>query len=535
MKKRLFIVLFLCILFLGTFLRFYKLGDTPSSLDWDEVSWGYSAYSILMTGKDEHGVSYPLSFEGLGDFKQPLYIYVDTVPVKFFGLTAFAVRFPSAFFGSLSIIFVYLLVYELFRKEKYSNSLALFSMFFFSISPWSIQFSRVAFEANVALFFVILGTWIWIKGIHSNKNWYLFLGIVFLSLSAYTYHSEKIFLPLFFAGLVLCYFQYFWKRKILTIILGVTLLLCNIFWIADMRTTARGRSVLFTSQQTTLLNNPIQQTISDKKEGNMLGALTHNRRLVYAGVYIDNYLSHFNPTWLFMTGDNGRHHPPGMGILYLISLPFIIVGAYFFKKRDSSFWLLFAWLLLAPVASALAIDAPNASRSLVFLPTWHILEAMGWLVLLTRLPKNKWIKTLQIFLIVLLICNFYFFLHQYFSHTNTETQKEWQYGYKEAIDFTQKFEKSKIIYDNNIEQGYMFYLFYSKIDPNKYIKINAERKKDNVDCFSINNAYFGSCKDKMKKGDFYVTATPNDSLLLKLLRTVSYTNTEPAVMIYQVQ
>jgi len=46
-KSKVFLlVIILCIAFV---LRFYKLGAVPSSLNWDEVSLGYNAYSILQT------------------------------------------------------------------------------------------------------------------------------------------------------------------------------------------------------------------------------------------------------------------------------------------------------------------------------------------------------------------------------------------------------------------------------------------------------------------------------------------------------
>ncbi len=537
MKKNrlLFFLLFLLVVLLGVFFRFYQLGAVPNSLDWDEVSWGYNAYAIAQTGADEHGVAYPLSFEGFGDYKQPLYIYADVLPIKLFGLNAFATRFPSAFFGSLSIIFVYLLVFELFKKEKYAKHLAFLSMFFFAISPWSIQFSRVAFEANTALFFVIVGVWLFVKGVNDKKNLFLFSGIFSLSLSAYTYHSEKVFIPLFFAALMLCYYRYFWDRKVLVVLLGVAFLLFNSIWIADMRTTARGRSVLFTSQQAKLLDDPIRQMIYDKNHGDEVGALLHNRRVVFIDTYIKNYLSHFNPNWLFTTGDNGRHHPPGMGVLYLLSFPFILIGIYFIKKNTVSFWILFSWLMLAPVASALAVDAPNASRSLIFLPTWHIFEAFGWLVFFTRLPKNIFVKVIQGIIIVFLIGSMYYFFHFYFVHTNTETQKDWQYGYKEAILYADKLQdpSKKIIFDNNVEQGYMFYLFYKEFDPKEYIAINKQRKIQDQKCFSLNNAYFGECFNRAEKDDLFVTTGTLSDPRFEEIEGIQYSDNTPAVTVYK--
>src|ERR1035437_7878697 len=227
MKKILTIILFVAIFLLGTLLRFHDLGNIPNSLDWDEVSWGYNAYSILHTGKDEYGAVLPLSFKAFGDYKQPVYVYADVIPVGLFGLNAFSVRFPNALFGSLSIIFVFLLVYELFKKRSYAQKVAFLSMLFFAISPWHIQFSRVAFESVVGLFFVLVGVWLFIRGHSLEKKLYFFAAAFFLALSAYSYHAEKLFTPLFMIGLVIYAKDYFLKHKKMFVIFGLCFVLFN--------------------------------------------------------------------------------------------------------------------------------------------------------------------------------------------------------------------------------------------------------------------------------------------------------------------
>src|SRR6266567_8417682 len=98
-KQNIFLLLF--IVLIAAFLRFYQLGKNPPSLTWDEASWGYNAYSIGINGKDEFGRFLPYDYlESFGDFKPPMYAYLDVLPVKIFGLTPFAARFPSALFGT---------------------------------------------------------------------------------------------------------------------------------------------------------------------------------------------------------------------------------------------------------------------------------------------------------------------------------------------------------------------------------------------------------------------------------------------------
>jgi 4-amino-4-deoxy-L-arabinose transferase-like glycosyltransferase len=534
MIKKLFLPLFIIILFVGTFLRFYQLGAVPASLDWDEVSWGYNAYSILQTGKDEYGFVHPMSFRAFGDYKQPVYVYLDVLPIDIFGLTPFATRFPSALLGSLSIILAFLFTYELFEKHKNAHNIALLTMLFFAISPWSIQFSRLAFEANVGLFFILLGSWLFIRGFHRNSQWYLFGGVVAMSVSAYTYHSDKLFAPFLFVALILYGWKYFVKKKVLMVSLIILFGLCNIFWVTDSRTTARGRSVLFTADQTTLLSTSLQEMQYDKAHGDKFGELLENRRLVYANQYIKNYLQHFNPEWLFLNGDNPRHHPPGMGILYLMDLPFILLGIfYLLRYQFSTSSILLFWFLFAPAASALAVDAPNASRSLIFLPTWQIFAAFGWWFAFSLIKKEK-LKLLFAIPILLLAFNFVYYVHQYFTHTNLEVQKDWQYGYKEAVNYAAQYKNTnkRVVFGKDFEQPYIFYLFYTKYDPAKYIATGGTLRTSQK-CFTIENAYFGDCKDKLRLGDIYMNIGTDSSENGNILKQITYSTGEPAITIYQ--
>ena len=75
-KNTFFLVL---ILLLASALRFYRLAEIPISLFGDEVDVGYHAYSILRTGKDYLGQSWPISFHSLAEWRTPLFLY-GTVP-----------------------------------------------------------------------------------------------------------------------------------------------------------------------------------------------------------------------------------------------------------------------------------------------------------------------------------------------------------------------------------------------------------------------------------------------------------------------
>ena len=136
------------IIILGAVFRFWQLGDLPQGLNNDEVSYGYNAYSILRTGRDEWGKFLPVdSLYAFGDYKLPVYVYLSIPFLALFDLHAFSARLPSALGGIVAIVLVFFLVRALTKKEHF----ALWSAFFLAISPFHIFISRKAAEHNIAV------------------------------------------------------------------------------------------------------------------------------------------------------------------------------------------------------------------------------------------------------------------------------------------------------------------------------------------------------------------------------------------------
>ena len=88
---------------LALFLRLWRISDFPPALSWDEAAIGYNAYSILETGKDEYGESYPILFKSFNDYKLPGYIYLTTISEKLFGLNTLP-RLTNTFGGPSNLI-----------------------------------------------------------------------------------------------------------------------------------------------------------------------------------------------------------------------------------------------------------------------------------------------------------------------------------------------------------------------------------------------------------------------------------------------
>src|SRR3990170_2242804 len=107
MKK----ILLLLIVLMSLFLRFWRLGEYPA-LNADEAALGYNAYSLIQTGRDEHGNPWPIHFQSFNDWKPGLYVYLAIPFIKLLGLTELAVRLPGALLGVGTVAVLYFLVKE---------------------------------------------------------------------------------------------------------------------------------------------------------------------------------------------------------------------------------------------------------------------------------------------------------------------------------------------------------------------------------------------------------------------------------------
>src|SRR5258708_37146843 len=183
------LLILLLILLLGIIVRFFRLSSVPVALNGDEAGFGYNAFAIWKSLHDEHGQFLPLVFKSFGDYKPPVLVYLLSPLVGIFGLSEFIVRLPVAIAGTAIIILVYFISKKLFD----STTIGLISAFLVAISPWSIIFSRNAWEATMGMLFSTVAVLIAIY--RPQKWWFLGAGLL-LVLSMYTYHAEKVAAPM---------------------------------------------------------------------------------------------------------------------------------------------------------------------------------------------------------------------------------------------------------------------------------------------------------------------------------------------------
>lgn len=480
MKKQIFFLV--VVVLLASFLRLWKLGVVPPSPNWDEVALGYNAYSILLTGKDEYGKVLPFVLRSYDDYKPALYAYLIIPFIKIYGLDVFAVRLPSALFGIVAVLGTYFLVKEFFAGKK--QFLPLLSATLLAISPWHIQFSRIAFESNVGMSLHVLGALFFMKGL--KKPIFLFLSSIIFALNLYVYQSNKVFTPLLVFALVIIYRKELFslsKKIIVSVVLvGIIIALpMALYVLTSKEALSRAQGVSVFSDTTVFLSENVGRLAVDKQRGDLLGMIVDNRRVLYIKEIISGYIVHFDLNWLFTKGDISRHHAPNMGLLYLWELPFLLIGIYtliFGLEKDNvskkAKICILAWFLMAPIPASITSGVPHAVRTLNFLPMFQVFIAFGIIASASAIAKLRIKYILVIFYSLFIIFNFLYYISQYFVQQNYFVSADWQYGYKEAISEVKKIDSkyTKIVISNkpHLDQSYMFFLFYLQYPPSVYHK-----------------------------------------------------------------
>lgn len=462
-KNNLFFYNLTFVLILAAVLRFYNLQSLPPALNWDEISIGYNAYSILNSGKDEWGSVLPLSFKAYGDFKLPGYVYLDVPFMAVFGLNEWGVRLPSVLLG---IGFVILL--SLVLKELANVHVRSWAVFLAAITPWTIIISRIALEAELALFLTTLGFYLFILGI--NKKNLLIISALFWGLTIFSYNSSRVVTPLLL--ITLCIF--YWKelKNIKKEALVSLLIFLTFFVVALPKALLQDSSARY--KWTSILDegaiNRINELRGSSALPSPLAMATYNKVTYVVPEILKNYVSHFDPRFLFLNGgSNYQFSVPGSGMFYPILAPLFIYGLWLvFKQRKKWQVFMVAWLFISIIPAAITRDSPHALRPLMMIVPVIVLSSIGLDKFVELFKEKKMFVKLP--LILVLVINLYFFWNNYSGEYIKNYSWSWQYGYKEAVNYIKEYggQYDKIYFTKKYGEPHEFLLFYMGWDPQRY-------------------------------------------------------------------
>lgn len=478
MRKILIALAFFILIGFALSSRFYKLGSAPDSLIIDEAHYGYIAYSILNTGKDEHGISYPIVFKGFGDYKLPAQVYALVPAIKFFGLNNFSTRFPAALSGVLLVLIVYLL----FREWQFSKKAAFFASLITIVSPWSFILSRFAYEANLGLLFFALATLFVFKAAHKKNLIFFILAAVFFAITIYSYVIYK-FISVFFVLFFAIYFFFFTNKNKLKAILFtlIFVLLISPFLfgaVASSSNLARFKQVGIISDEQLIREIDENRFFCLKEHSQPLCYGFFNKATVFSGEIFRAFVKSYSPEYLFVKGDAGLTYMnvDKTGLLNLFVLPFYVIGLLVFlqkllSKNNKNLFLMFllSGLIIAPLPGVLSgVQKVRISTLFVFILPLLVL-AYEFI-----LEKIKFKNLFNLIVIFLAIISFAGYFVNFVSVHSIKKDFFYDSFVKDIFAFTEEYSKNNQVDEVVIQKFFsdpiMYYSYYEKIDPDFYQK-----------------------------------------------------------------
>lgn len=476
--------LLFCILLLASTLRLFDLGSIPYGLTNDESSYIYSSYSVWKTGRGIDGTFLPLSFN-TDSSNTPVPVYIDAPFVGLLGVSPFSGRLPYALLGIASVFLIYLIAKKLFKNDW----IGIFSAFVMAVSPWHVHLTRAAFDVGVALFFYLLGIFLFINGFKKgNILWSL---IPFL-LGFNSSHPIKFFYIFLLPFLIILFWDDLKEKKMQKIL----------FFIGYFVTLLSFAGILVfggvTRQETTLLSlsdknvvNTVNSERSTSSAPQFLRNIFNNKFLTVFRITRENFLEPFSPQFLFLYGDTNSSGlllgTFSRGEMYIIELPLLLIGLGFLFKKNSLKTKIFiiGGLICAVIPSGFASGKTFVNRDLMMVPFLSILVGLGIFQISQYARKHS--KSFTVIGVGFLGISYLFlissYLYQYYYRYSLYGSEAWMKNVRTVTTLIGKNTKNY----NNIYVAYVAsdqkifltqYGIFARIDPTLVQK--AWRQKNPV-------------------------------------------------------
>lgn len=466
-----FIVLFLIFVF-AFILRVYNLDRMPLHLHQDEVMNGYVGRFILQNGVDLYGNRWPLLyFDNFGDYPNVIPMYISGLFTYVFGVTEFAVRFPIALVGALTIFPMYGIGTLVFKKERYAFVLAML----LAILPWHIVLSRATAETVLGSCLYLTGLYIALLGIKKHNHTVLLLSAIPFFCSYFLYATFRVVPPLAFLGIFfLAHGKKMKTACVLLIVLffSMTIVIGRTHW-----GSARFKQTSIFTFNSQVNQKALHYTLGITKQEILPTRIFNNKLVLYSREIIKQYTTYFSPQYLFMEGGHpDRYLVPDQGLLYIGFLGLLLLTLFLHvfypdqvasakKEHNRNFQILLLYVTaLAPLSSALTLDeVPNVHRS-GFLGVMLIF-AIGFAYQSIASIRIKRLPIIVLFWICI-AGEFAYFWHQYMVHAKSAQAIA---RYDERTDLVKFILKHENDFDGIFlprEIFPIYYLFYThNFDP----------------------------------------------------------------------
>lgn len=446
MPKYLIILIF----FLSLWLRIVQINKVPPGVYLDEATIAYNAYSIGIWQKDQFGMSWPVYFRSMVEYKTPLYVYLTALPIKLAGMTPFAIRLVSIIAGVAIVWLTYLLVQLIFKNYR----LSLLSALLVGISPWAVLNSRSALEPNLALALYLLALYLFYQGL--KKKFLLPLAFIILALTSYAYNAYRFFSWALLIILFVFNFKSllrFRKIFLISILLFITILIPQIILLTSAGGTHRYLALSYTSSDYFIAN------------GGNFQKLPFGQALFIADSFLKKYFDYLSLKSLFFDPDpTAVRGIPELAAFYSwMLIPFFASLIFFVKKPKNSFGIfLGVTALISIIPAALTTDNLYEIRVLPYLWVVTLASGFGLLVILQKIPRPIYKGLLLGFIILISFFNLYI---NYFHILRNERKADHSGTLNELFEFTSTNIDKQFIVDLSEPLSYGVALYQYKLDP----------------------------------------------------------------------
>ena len=164
-------------------------------------------------------------------------MWLDTASMNIFGISDIALKIPTAIFGILTVLGIYLLASELFDstaagaafgKPGKGTCIGLLAAFFLATSFWHVNFSRLGFRVALMPFFLVFTFYFLARAFRYGKYLWAILAGIFFGLGFYTYTGYRLAVPLLFCVLAL-WLVSFWHDKLKLTKISLVVLVATFF------------------------------------------------------------------------------------------------------------------------------------------------------------------------------------------------------------------------------------------------------------------------------------------------------------------
>ena len=174
--------------------RSYNITNLPSGVYPDEANNATNAIDAI------HTQIYPWFYPD-NNGREGLFLNLIALSFMIFGFNIIALKIPAIMMGILTVCGVYALSRELFISKP---RIALMACYMTAVSFWAINFSRIAFRANMMLPILTFSFFFLLRGIRTKHHAPFIFGGLLFGLGFHTYIAFRI-APLLLATLFILF------------------------------------------------------------------------------------------------------------------------------------------------------------------------------------------------------------------------------------------------------------------------------------------------------------------------------------------